>query len=79
MAIPAFLNPATIQMVGSTVVYLIQTGKLVGTEIAGLVKALMHRHDPALSDEQLDVAAKAIEDRAEVREALSLAEAGGQA
>ncbi len=78
MAIPAFLNPATIQMVGSTVVYLIQTGKLVGTEIVGLVKALMHNHDPALSDEQLDVAAKAIEDRADVREALSLAEAGGQ-
>ena len=77
--LPIYLTPAMIQLVGTTITYLVQTGKLVGTEIAHAIRAIFKKHDPLLTDEQLDAIAAAIQDRAEFREALSLAEAGGQA
>lgn len=75
--LPIYLTPQAIQLYGSTIVYLIQTGKLVGAEIAHAIRSIFRKHDPDLTDEQLDAIAHAIQDRAEVREALSLAEAGG--
>ncbi len=77
--LPIYLTPATIQLVGTTITYLVQTEKLLASEIAGAIHAIFKKHDPALTDDQLNAIAIAIQDRAEFREALSLAEAGGQA
>ncbi len=74
--LPIYLTPATIQLVGTTLTYLIATGKMVASEITAAIHAIFKSHDPALTNEQLDAIAKAIEDRAEFREALSKAEAG---
>jgi len=74
--LPVYLTPATIQLVGTTITYLISTGKLVAHEIGDAIRAIFRKHDPELTDEQLDAIAAAIQDRAEFREALSLAEAG---
>ena len=74
--LPVYLTPATIQLVGTTITYLISTGKLVASEISAAIHAIFRKHDPALTDEQLNAISAAIQDRAEFREALSLAEAG---
>lgn len=74
--LPAYLTPQTIQLVGTTITYLISTGKMVGSEIASAIHAIFRKHDPDLTDEQLDAIASAIQDRAEFREQLSKAEAG---
>ncbi len=74
--LPVYLTPAAIQLIGTTLTYLISTGKLVASEIKDAIHAIFHAHDPALTNEQLDAIAAAIQDRAEFREALSKAEAG---
>ncbi len=74
--LPIYLTPATIQLVGTTITYLISTGKLVTHEITEAIHAIFRKNDPDLTDEQLDAIAAAIQDRAEFREALSQAEAG---
>lgn len=74
--LPIYLTPQAIQLYGTTITYLIQTGKIVGHEIGAMIRAIFRQHDPELTDEQLDAIASAIQDRAEFREALSRAEAG---
>jgi hypothetical protein len=74
--LPVYLTPQAIQLYGSTIVYLINTGKLVGTEIVHAIRSIFRHADPTLTDEQLDAIAHIVQDRAEVREALSRIEAG---
>ena len=70
------VTPLEIQLVSTAVVYLIQTGKLIGSEIRDAIHAIFGSSRPDLTEAELDLIAADVEARAEVREALSKAEAG---
>ncbi len=74
--LPAVINPATVQLMGTVVVTLIETGKLVAHEIAPFVRKIFGRDHVDLTEDELNAIAADVEARAEVREALSRVEAG---
>lgn len=74
--LPAVLNPVFISGVSATVTALIATGKLVAAELTPLIKSIFRREHSELTEDELNAIAKDVESRAEVREALSKAEAG---
>ena len=69
------VTPLEIQLVSTAVVYLIQTGKLIATEVKDFVHAVFGAQ-PGRTEAELDAISADVQSRAEVREALSKAEAG---
>lgn len=65
-----------IQAYGAVVAVLVETGKLVASEITSFVQAVARRNNPDMTPEEMDAAVRDVLGRAEVREALSRAEAG---